>query len=37
MSLMKSIGLENWDIKVLNSKNLLEEVSIKIDQIKNLI
>ena len=34
MSLMKSIGLENWDIKVLNSKNLLEEVSIKIDQIK---
>ena len=34
MSLMKSMGLENWDIKVLSSKNLYEDVSKKIDQIK---
>lgn len=34
MSLMKSIELENWDIKILESKSLYDEVSKKIDQIK---
>ena len=34
MSLMNSMGLEDWDIKVLSSKNLYEDVLKKIDQIK---